>query len=305
MIRIGINADGGDTEGPVNEHAVCGAVMAAAAGQDYEVVLYGVESDIQAVLEKWSSLPQNPANLTIEFVSSRRDALPAVLDDLVTQEINAIVTASNSKTLAARTLAQKMFNRPFRPGLIAPIPTETGTSYVLDVGATSRVTDPEVFVGWAEYGSAFLRIHCGKQNPTVGLCNIATERAYPELMTIHIMLQAESPNYIGYTEPYDFAKGKADLWLMEGFVGNENLKLLEAYMAFLTKTYASVLSKESAFTIGQKAKELFSYEAHLISPYLTQSGCWIFRVHGAASADKIAKAFPLAVAKYALSEPMW
>jgi fatty acid/phospholipid biosynthesis enzyme len=299
-MRIGINASGGDN--PVV--TMLGAYNAAIANPEIEIWLYLGLRHCQMIDENIHMFPRAAQNLAIEETDGRND-LHSALEDLCSGEIDALITGSNSKKLAACSHVSSLWQKPYWPGLIAPIPVQNGIGYMMDVGATARVTDPDVFIGWAELGAKFLQSQCGIAAPTIGLCNIATERAYPELGQIHEVLSDKIANYVGYVEPYQFVDSAVDLWLMEGFVGNQNLKLLEAYMRFLTRSYARELDMAAAEVIKAKASQLFSYEAHLVSPYLTQSGRWIFRVHGAANHKAVSMAFSLAAQKYNLAQPMW
>jgi len=301
IYRIGINADGGD----VPERNVIGAILAAAECRDYTVVLYGNEFEILKIQhDNAGELPELSGCMEIEHCARSLEALPAALNDLAAGQIQALITATDSKHLAAVSHKAELWSRPGRPALMSPLPTKMGQTYFMDAGATSRVSDPEVFLHWAELGCRFLTSQCGVENPLFGLYNIAEERGYPELAAIDAVLR-RLPGYIGYLEPRQFVDGKADLWLMEGFIGNGVLKLLEAYLDFTTMSYLQGIEDHAAKqSIVAKAKQLFSYDAHLISPYLTESGQWVFRVHGGANAAQIAGAF-MAACRYNLDKPMW
>ena len=300
-MKIGINASGGDN--PV--FTMLGAYNAAIANPELDIWFYLGLRHAQMIDENIQMFPRAAQNLVIEEVEGHND-LNSALEDLRSGEIDALITGSNSKKLAACSHVSLLWQKPYWPGLIAPIPVQNGTGYMMDVGATARVTDPDVFVGWAELGTRFLQSQAGIASPKIGLCNIATERAYPELGLIHDRLTQQFANYVGYVEPYGYVAGEVDLWLVEGFMGNQNLKLLESYMKLMAAECLAVTCDSG--DIGQLKKlfrNMFSYEAHLLSPYLTQSAKWVLRVHGAADHHAITKAFGLAAQKYDLTQPMW
>jgi len=310
LLKIGIDA-GGDT----SVESIKGAIMAAAESRDYIVLLYGSGEEIDTVwLENAGTLPTRPlANLILEDCgNSRATALKESVHDLASGEIDALITASNSRRLDVCTHDAGMWQRPYLPALISPLPTRHGIGYFLDAGATSRVNDPSIYANWVAMGVRFLQ-NLGFDQPRVGLANIASERGAPEIIAIRDGLAA-IPNFVGLVEPKQFVwDNQADLWVMDGFTGNLILKTLEAYMELLTASHAAAVAgyqaPEGQPTPAQcvitNAKTLFSYEAHLASPYLTPSGQWLFRVHGSAPAALIAQAFALVVKNYNLDEPIW
>ncbi len=162
---------------------------------------------------------------------------------------------------------------------------------MLDVGATNRVSDPQVFLGWFRAGRRYLQVYMGIDEPKIGLLNIATERAYPELMMIHQALEGND-GYVGYSEPARFFAGEIDLWLMEGFIGNAFLKLTEEVLALtLTVCIEEVHDIPLAqLHLGKMAKERMSYGAYLVSPLIGLKYP-VFRVHGRCNSDQIAKSF--------------
>jgi len=289
MIRIGINASGGDFGAEVVGPA---AVEAAQENPSLEVVLY-------------SCYPMNDirvSNLTIITCRHADHELSQAFQDMAEGKLDTVITATASARLLV-TIRHYLEDGIRRPGLIAPFPTrsEHKLSYVMDVGATAKVNDPVVFIGWAGLGYRFIKKQTGILAPTIGLLNIAAERACPEISAIDKEL-ADLPLYLGYVEPKDFFDGKVDLLLTDGFGGNWILKWTERLCDFvfegILQATASCLSEEAYQEIRKLQRGLISYDAHLVSPLLGIKGGIVFRVHGAATLKQIAKAFGVVSTRY-------
>ncbi|MCL5407281.1 MAG: hypothetical protein M1429_02185 [Patescibacteria group bacterium] len=278
MKKIGIDASGGDHG---LSEIIPGAVQASKVSSR-EIVVYGNSRDIKGGF---------CVSGCFQIVHCERpnDELAHAFSDLEKGYLDAIVTASNSRRLLVNARDYHQNDVP-QPGLIAPFPIKDKTVYMLDVGATARVPDPKVFLGWANVGSRFLT-DLGIKEPKIGLLNIAQERAYPELAMIHRVLQ-DVNGYVGYAEPKLFAKGEIDLWLMEGFIGNAFLKLVEEILpltfSFCHRELADLPVAQSR--LHDIANQSLSYDAHLVSPLLGLKGK-IFRVHGCCQANQIAQSF--------------
>lgn len=288
MKKIGIDASGGDYG---YSEIVPGAIQASAVSP-YEIAIYGNGPVVR------ENTPDNSGLDNVRIVHCRRpnDELAEAFKDLARNNLDAIVTASNSQRLL--TYAKAYYQEGVsRPGLLAPFPIKDKMAYLLDVGATARVSDPAIFLGWAKVGSNFLREHLNINDPKIGLLNIAAERACPEISQIHRALES-IPGYVGYVEPKRFFQGEIDLWLMEGFVGNAFLKLIEEVLPLTIGFCCQELvdMPVAQLRLHEIAQKHLSYEAHLISPLLGLKGM-VFRIHGCCRAEQIAQSFQ-AVKRY-------
>jgi glycerol-3-phosphate acyltransferase PlsX len=102
---------------------------------------------------------------------------------------------------------------------------------LLDVGfnATCR---PEHLVQFAHMGSAFSQAVLGVSSPRVALLSNGTEaiKGTPEIVEVHDALAGiggTGLNFIGNIEGTDVMESVADVVVMDGFVGNVTLKLIE------------------------------------------------------------------------------
>lgn len=311
MVKIGINASGGDW-GAIE---IVAGVIKASKNPELNLVLYGNEKDICSNLQE----EDISSNIELNFTSRPNQELCEAFDDLENHKIQAVLTASNSRDLLA-VVAAHLYNNVPRPGLIAPIPVlansgslsiqasgippKLNLSYLLDVGATAKTNDLETFLGWATIGRKFLQSTRQISDPRIGLYNIAAERACPEIKNVYENLKS-FPGFVGYIEPESFLNGKCNLCLTDGFTGNWTLKTLEAYVPFTIDICREKIHRfpEPKGMLEDLKSQLLSYDAHLISPLLGVRGGWVFRIHGAAKAAQIAKAFEL-VTRYPIDQPI-
>jgi glycerol-3-phosphate acyltransferase PlsX len=82
------------------------------------------------------------------------------------------------------------------------------------------------------------------ENPTVGLLNVGEEKTKGTevVLEAHRLLESSSLNFIGNIEGRDILRGKAQVMVCDGFVGNVILKFGESVPSFLKaklKEYAS------------------------------------------------------------------
>jgi len=291
VIRVGIDVDGGD----LPEATQLGALMAAAKGDTVQVVAYGERGRLVTVAEARN---QGYGMYKLEVVEckSHAAAMMAITGDLLSGGVDAWVTPSRSPKLLGALHLAKMYDEGATLALMAPLPSDNqggpgGLSFLMDVGLTGEVHDPEVFAGWAEKGGRFLARHYGISSPRIALYNIAVERAANSVSKIHERLEGVS-GYIGYAEARPVTMGEVDLWLAEGFVGNGLIKALEWWLNLaasrVTKHFADE-RPEIAKEIGHVFQSSLSYDAALISPIIgLKEDVVVCRTHGAATVKQIA-----------------
>ena len=155
---------------------------------------------------------------------------------------DACVSAGNTGALMA--LARyllKTVEGIDRPALAAVLPhAHDGYTTVLDLGANVDCT-AEHLLQFAVMGSALVAAVDGKDEPTVGLLNIGEEaikgseiikRAGELLREAHA---AGHLNFQGNVEGNDIFKGKVDLVVCDGFVGNVMLKTSEGLASMIAQ----------------------------------------------------------------------
>lgn len=257
-MRIGLDAMGGD-KAPVS--TIKGAVNALNT-LDYEITLIGDEGIIKKHLEgevypkerltivhaEEAIGMEEPAALSVR--KKRKSSIVVGAELLKNGEIDAFVSAGNTgAVVCAATLSLRLLPGVDRPGIAVIFPTLEKPSMVIDVGAN---VDPKPLhlLQYGIMGDAFSKNLLGKGNPTIALLNIGEESSKGTDFTreAHMMLSESKLNFIGNIEPKDVYKGKADVIVCDGFVGNLFLKVTEGFAAAAGSLLKRELKKSNVVT---------------------------------------------------------
>ena len=236
---ISIDAMGGDYGLKVTIPA---SLQALEKNPRLELILVGYEEQITPYLAQADTslkqriqvqhasqqvgMDESPSNaLRKKKDSSMRVALNLVKEG----KAGACVSAGNTGALMATSrFVLKMLPGIDRPLISDTLPTEKGTSYMLDLGANVDAT-PESLYQFAVMGAEFVSAVAGIEDPSIGLLNIGEE----EIKGNEIVKQAAEVisnsdlNYHGFVEGDDIYKGTVDVVVCDGFVGNIALKASE------------------------------------------------------------------------------
>ena len=148
-------------------------------------------------------------------------------------EAQALVSGgSTGSALAAGLFNIRRDRGIYRPALALPLPMLDGPPVLLlDVGANVSCR-PEHLVQFAHMGSAFSHAVLGCERPRVALLSNGEEpnKGTPDLVYVHEQLAGSvgtGLNFIGNIEGTHITDGVADVVVMDGFIGNITLKLIE------------------------------------------------------------------------------
>jgi len=83
------------------------------------------------------------------------------------------------------------------------------------------------------------------KNPSVGLLSVGEEKSKGDNLTIeaHELLERSNLNFIGNVEGRDVLRGKADIIVCDGFVGNVILKFAESVLDVIKGKFKSYAAK--------------------------------------------------------------
>src|SRR5512143_169622 len=238
-MKIAVDAMGGDN---APRAVVSGAVQAA---QEYGagIVLVGVEQVVRDELARHpqaKTLPIEVRNATevVDMLDSaatvfrrKKDSSIRVANELVKSgEADAVFSAGH--TGAAMSTSLFVLGRVEgveRPAIATFMPTLSGTSIVLDVGANVDCK-PNHLLQFAVMGEVYARYFLRNPNPKVGLLSIGEEETKGNELTKEAfkLLTETSLNFIGNVEGRDLMAGRADVIVCDGFIGNVVLKVSEA-----------------------------------------------------------------------------
>ena len=171
-----------------------------------------------------------------DALRKKKDSSMRVSIDLVKAEAaDACVSAGNTGALMATArFVLKTVPGIDRPAILARIPSKTGHTHMLDLGANADCTAEQLFQ-FAVMGSVVASDVNGVDRPRVGLLNIGEE----EMKGNEVVQQASSLlgqstlNYIGFVEGTDIFTGEVDVVVTDGFTGNIALKTMEGVAAML------------------------------------------------------------------------
>jgi phosphate acyltransferase len=253
MITIALDAMGGDFAPRV---PVQGALRAVRES-DCEVVLVGDGARMEPELRRAGRAGER---LHIEHtpeVLGNGDAPTALLREkprasvrlacaLVAQgRAQAVVSAGHTGALMVAA-KHELGALPGidRPAIATPLPLRRGISVLLDSGANVDCK-PHYLLQFALMGQVYARVVGGIERPRVALLsngsepgkgNELTRAAYALLQGA--LQQGGGADFVGNVEGRDLFRGKADVLVCDGFVGNLVLKTAEAadaQMRLLTK----------------------------------------------------------------------
>lgn len=306
---IAIDAMGGDNS---PKETVKGAVEASRSVK-YKLALVGREADINKELSKYSydkdkiivvnatEVIENCETPTEAIKNKKNSSMVVGINMVKSGEAKAIVSAGNTGALlTGATVIIGRIKGVQRPVLGTMLPSEKGRVLLVDSGAN---VDPkaEYLVQYAKMGSVYFENVFNKQNPSVGLVNIGSEKEKGSIMVkeAHELLSnATGINFVGNTEARDITLGNVDIVVCDAFVGNVILKLMEGF----SKSILRILKKELMSSLLTKIGAMFSKKAFLNlkrnyfeyddiggAPFLGLKGL-VVKAHGSSKANAIAGA---------------
>ena len=208
--------------------------------QDASLILVGNEDKLRPLLkgaELGNRLRLHPASqevamdeLPSKALRGKKDSSMRVAIDLVkAEQADACVSAGNTGALMAiARFVLKTLPKIDRPAIITAIPAIEGHTYMLDLGANVDCTAEHLFQ-FAVMGGELVSAVEGTASPRIGLLNIGQEeiKGNEQVKEAHELLASSPLNYIGYVEGDDIYKGRVDVVVTDGFVGNVALKSSE------------------------------------------------------------------------------
>ncbi len=253
--KIAIDAMGGDF---APRNAVIGAINAYQENNKFELLLIGRKNEIKEVLQK-ENLKFSDENIVhteevIEMGDSPSTSLKAKKDSsivigtkLVNQKkADAFLSAGNTGAMVmSSVLNTGRIRGVSRPTLTAPFPNEkNGYTFISDVGAFVD-SKPQHLLEFALLSSIFIEEIYEIKNPKVALLNVGEEasKGYKLTTEASVLLKNSKINFIGNIEGKDIFKGKADLVICDGFIGNVLLKFAESIVPFLKSKFKNYADK--------------------------------------------------------------
>ncbi len=305
-LRIAVDAMGGD-HAPKN--VVEGVAQALReANNRFEVILVGKEDTVRTELQRCGadSLAYSivHASEVIDFHDAPVAALKTKKNSSIVVGINlhkegkadAFVSAGHTgAVMSASTLMLGRIEGVARPTIGVVFPSERGICLLLDAG-TNVDCRPQHLLEFAIMGSIYTNYMFQYPNPTVGLLNIGEESSKGDERTLEAyrLLSRSKLNFIGNVEGRDILKGKAQVVVCDGFVGNVVLKFGESFLDILKKRIRDYASKSLfkkiwvslMYSTLKKLLKDFDYQEHGGVPLLGVNGVSIIG-HGGSTQKAI------------------
>lgn len=217
---------------------------------DLSLILVGDEVSVRRALQQQRRAKE--PRLTIQHASEvvamdelpskalrgKKDSSMRVAIDLVKAgRAHAAVSAGNTGALMATAkFVLKTLPGIDRPAIISPLPTVSGATHVLDLGANAECSAEQLFQ-FAVMGSALVNALHGVERPRVALLNIGEEemKGNETIKAAAAMISASTLNYAGFIEGDGIFLHPADVVVCDGFVGNVALKAGEGVAKLVTQ----------------------------------------------------------------------
>jgi len=311
MITIAVDGMGSDNS-PVSEIE---GVVASAKTWNIKIILVGKESVLRPLLNEagGGSLPVEIRNAdevvamdeppTAALRKKKNSSIRIAADLVRNGEAVGLVSAGNTgAVMATSKMVFGMVQGVDRPALATVLPTLSGYSVMLDVGA-NVACKPQHLVQFAVMGHLFSRKIVGIASPRVGLMSVGEEESKGNdlVKEVHQTLKRVNLNFIGNIEGRDIYNGRADVIVCDGFTGNVALKTSEGLIEAILKLMKEELTKNMQARLGaalsrqafRRLKKRLDYSEYGGAPLLGLRGASII-CHGRSNGNAIKNAIRVA-----------
>ncbi len=315
MLTVAVDAMGGDHGPPVTVPA---ALRSLALHEDLRIILVGDQNTLLRALYRQPVYPADRVRVhhAAGIVRMDESAAKAIRNGAETSlglalqlvadgQAAACISAGNTAALMA--LGRRIvgtFEGMRRPAICAAIPTRSGHSHVLDLGANVNSTALQL-TQFAIMGATLASVAEGVDRPRVALLNVGAELAKGPTQVRQAgeqLTAAKSFQYIGYVEGHDLFRDAADVIVCDGFVGNITLKASEELIsmmsgfisqAFHRNWYSRIVGLLTRWVLGGLRRQMDPARnngASLLGLRKT-----VVKSHGSANANSFAHAIETAV----------
>lgn len=189
--------------------------------------------------------------------------------------------------MSLATLRIGRINNVLRPAIATLMPSVTGKTLVLDVGANTDCKSEYLFQ-FAIMGEAYAKEVMKIAKPRVALLSNGEEESKGNELTkeAHALLK-KMPNFIGNGEGRDIFNGEVDVLVCDGFSGNLVLKATEGAVTavfdllkkHIKSSFVAMLGVLFLKPVFRKLKKHIDWQEYGGAPLLGINGCVIIS-HG-------------------------
>jgi len=308
-VVLALDAHGGDFGVGV---AVPAALDVLAGQSNLEILLCGIREEMAPVLKEVESEADfkhcferlhiieaahaltSDARPVAALRRGKGSSLWLALEQVANGRASACVSAgSTAAILALGVKLLGMLPGIERPALMSRVPSASGHTNLLDLGANLHVSANQL-VQFAIMGSVACPMDGLSGEPRVALLNVGHEdnKGDSVVKEAHAMLKELPINYTGFIEGYDIFAGKADVAVCDGFSGNLILKSGEGLATMFFQHIKLAMqtgwrARMGAVLLGKSLKdtlERFEPSKHNGAPLLGLRGV-VVKSHG--NADRL------------------
>jgi len=140
-----------------------------------------------------------------------------------------------------------------RPAIATPLPSRRGVCLLLDSGANVDCK-PGYLLQFARMGRIYARVVLGCESPRVALLSNGSEpgKGNELIRQVYPLMERQIEGFIGNLEPGDLFRGRADVIVCDGFVGNMVLKTAEATGSQLRRYFRDAGGRSPLSWIGTR-----------------------------------------------------
>lgn len=318
-LTLALDAHGGDF-GPGVMVPAALDVLDQQAG--LEILLCGIRAEIETVIETLRNEGDKAVEMgRLHIIEAGHalapDARPVAalrrgkgsslwlaLEQVANGRASACVSAgSTAAILALGVKLLGMLPGIERPALMSRVPSATGHTHLLDLGANLHVSANQL-VQFAIMGYVACALEKPSEKPRVALLNVGHEDTKGDavIREAHSMLKELPINYTGFIEGHDIFAGKADVAVCDGFSGNLVVKSGEGLATMIFRQMERTLSEGWLARLGsllmsgslKRTLERFEPSKHNGAPLLGLRGV-VVKSHGYADRGATAQAIMEAV----------
>ncbi len=237
-----------------------------------------------------------------QAIRKKGSSMHLAIQDVEKGQSDCVISAGNTGALMANAkLILRMLPGIDRPAIATMLPSVTGRTVTLDLGANLEV-DANNLVEFAIMGACFAKAAMGVEKPTVGILNIGSEdtKGHEYLQDAAEQLEnlaTFNGEFVGFVEGNQITGGGVDVIVTDGFTGNVALKTAEGVGKFISQVLKqefsrgilSKLAAVAAMAVIKRAKKRMDHREYNGAMFLGLSKICI-KSHGSADAYAFSKA---------------
>ncbi len=291
MVTIGVDLLGSDTPSGVLLEGVERALEKLPAKA--KIVCFGFPP-LKKIIDRltWVDAEQEirMEDPPLEAVRHKRNSsLHLGIEALNAGTIDAFITSGNTGALTALACMKlKLEAGVDRPCLMATLPTMSGETAMVDVGASTHL-DPEHLLQFTRLGVDFLKTVKKIAKPKVALLNIGVESmkgtSHHRKLFETLKKTEGSFVFVGNIEGKELFQGAVDLVVTDGFTGNVFLKSAEGMADFLLREVKNSVDTDTFLKLQSRFTQEVSPGALLLGVKET-----ILKCHGLSNAATLSGA---------------